>query len=206
LKPTRTVGNLKTALADTIDKCSSWILARNPITNVEKQSEIFSTLNIIDLQNLCIQLNKLFLNKNICCTILCIFARFNFHDLSTKKRTSRVSKIRICVLYFPVSVDVLLSPAHVIRVDANTDHGYSLKDSTTYISQINYFRHYCNPGMVQCLPRLCTYANSRVQQCAAYLQHAQMTAAATHMYCITVPTCASSSMQHVVMPTNSLLF
>jgi hypothetical protein len=65
--------------------------------------------------------------------------------------TSGVSKIRICVLYCPVSVDVLLSPAHLIRVDANTDHGYSLKDITTYISQTNSFRHYCKPGMVQCL-------------------------------------------------------
>jgi hypothetical protein len=58
----------------------------------------------------------------------------------------------LCAL-LPVSVDMLLSPAHVIRVDANTDHGYSLKDNMTYISQTNSFRHHCNPGMVQCLPR-----------------------------------------------------
>jgi hypothetical protein len=36
-----------------------------------------------------------------------------------------VSKIRICVLCgCPVSADVLLSPAHVIQGDANTDHGH----------------------------------------------------------------------------------
>jgi hypothetical protein len=58
--------------------------------------------------------------------------------LNMHAETSGVSKIRICVLCgCPVSADVLLSPAHVIQGDANTDHGHPF--DTTQISQANSF-------------------------------------------------------------------
>jgi hypothetical protein len=85
-------------------------------------------------------------------------------------QTSGVSKIRICVLCgCPVSADVLLSPAHVIQGDANTDHGHDTDQSGKLFSASTIILVWGSAGPSSCSTNTCVQDESST--CDVACQH-----------------------------------